>query len=149
MKTLEVHEAAVFTMPSATPNRSVFWRKGVTRVMYLDPLQGLSKLGAQCSVSPPTLSRIRSNLQEKRGQQVQSKEQPMKDTETAKAGERSLQVSGFFQTTESCKRQSNFIYTALNRKRSPKSLTEDSRPRQNVHNEYKPDVGHDICINER
>lgn len=65
LKTLEVHEAAVFTMPSATPNISVFWRKGVTRVMYLDPLQGLSKLGAQCSVSPPTLSRIRSNLQEK------------------------------------------------------------------------------------
>lgn len=62
LKTLAASEAAVFTMPSAIPSRSVFWRKGVTRVMYLDPPQGWSKLGAQSSVSPPTLSRIRSNL---------------------------------------------------------------------------------------
>lgn len=54
--------AAVFIMPSAMPSLSVFCRNGVTRVTYLAPLQGLSRFSAQRSVSPPTLSRIRSNL---------------------------------------------------------------------------------------
>lgn len=54
--------AAVCIIPSAIPSLSVFWRKGVTRVTYLAPLQGLSRFRAQRSVSPPTLSRIRSNL---------------------------------------------------------------------------------------
>lgn len=54
--------AAVCIMPSAMPSVSVFWRKGVTRVTYLAPVQGLRRFRAQRSVSPPTLSRIRSNL---------------------------------------------------------------------------------------
>lgn len=58
--------AAVCIMPSAMPNRSVFWRNGVTRVTYLAPLQVLSRFSAQCSVCPPTLSRIRSNLEGER-----------------------------------------------------------------------------------
>lgn len=54
--------AAVFIMPSAIPSRSVFSRKGVTRVTYLAPVHGLSRPRAHRSVSPPILSRIRSNL---------------------------------------------------------------------------------------
>lgn len=68
MKAVVASEAAVFTIPSAMPSTSVFWRKGVTRVTYLDPLQGFSKPGAQDSDSPPTVSRIKSNLEEKRRQ---------------------------------------------------------------------------------
>lgn len=60
--------AAVCIIPSAMPSLSVFWRNGVTRVTYLAPLQGLSSFRAQRSVSPPTLSRIRSNLEVDRGQ---------------------------------------------------------------------------------
>lgn len=58
--------AAVCIMPSAMPSLSVFWRNGVIRVTYLAPLQGLSRFSAQRSVSPPTLSRIRSNLEGKK-----------------------------------------------------------------------------------
>lgn len=65
--------AAVCIMPSAMPSLSVFWRNGVTRVTYLAPLQGLSRFSAQRSVSPPTLSRIRSNLEVERGRVGENK----------------------------------------------------------------------------
>ena len=62
MRALVATVAAVCIIPSARPSVSVFWRKGVTRVTYLAPLHGFSRVSAQRSVSPPTLSRIRSNL---------------------------------------------------------------------------------------
>lgn len=65
--------AAVCIMPSAMPSLSVFWRNGVTRVTYLAPVQGLSSFSAQRSVSPPILSRIRSNLEGKRGRVGENK----------------------------------------------------------------------------
>lgn len=65
LRALQAIVAAVCIMPSAMPSLSVFWRNGVTRAMYLAPLQGLSRFSAQRSVSPPMLSRIRSNLQGK------------------------------------------------------------------------------------
>lgn len=61
--TLVATVAAVFIMPSDAPNLSVFCTKGVTRVTYLAPVQGLSRPRAHRSVSPPMLSRIRSNLE--------------------------------------------------------------------------------------
>lgn len=57
-------------MPSATPSLSVFCMNGVTRVTYLAPLHGFSSFNAQLSVSPPTLSRIRSNLKDNKVNQT-------------------------------------------------------------------------------
>lgn len=66
--------AAVCIIPSAMPSLSVFWRNDVIRVTYLAPLQGLSRLRAQRSVSPPMLSRIKSNLEVKRSSVGEKKE---------------------------------------------------------------------------
>lgn len=63
LRALEAMVAAVCVMPSAMPSLSVFCRNGVTRVTYLAPVQGLSRFSAQRSVSPPMLSKIRSNLE--------------------------------------------------------------------------------------
>lgn len=62
---LEPTVTPVCSMPSAMPNRSMFRRKGVTRVTYVAPDHFLRKLRAQVSVAPPTLSRIKSNLERK------------------------------------------------------------------------------------
>lgn len=48
--------------PSSRPMESVFWSKGVTSVTYFAPDQGFSLPITHCSVSPPTLSKITSNL---------------------------------------------------------------------------------------
>lgn len=55
----------VRSMPSATPSLSMFTKKGVTKDTYLAPDHFLSRLGAQFSVDPPTLSRMKSNLKRK------------------------------------------------------------------------------------
>jgi len=66
--TLSVFEPTVTpvcNMPSAMPNRSMFRRKGVTKVTYVAPDHFLRKFRAHVSVDPPTLSRIKSNLERK------------------------------------------------------------------------------------
>ena len=62
---LEPTVTPVCSMPSAMPNRSMFRRKGVTRVTYVAPDHFLRNFRAHVSVDPPTLSRIKSNLERK------------------------------------------------------------------------------------
>ena len=62
---LEPMVTPVCSMPSAMPSRSMFRRKGVTNVTYVAPDHFLSKFRAHVSVDPPTLSRIKSNLERK------------------------------------------------------------------------------------
>lgn len=60
---LEPTVTPVCSMPSAMPNRSMFRRKGVTKVTYVAPDHFLRKFRAHVSVDPPTLSRMKSNLE--------------------------------------------------------------------------------------
>lgn len=62
LRALDATVTPVWSIPSAIPSRSVLQRKGVTSVTYLAPHHGFSRPRAQLSVSPPTLSRTRSNL---------------------------------------------------------------------------------------
>lgn len=52
-----------WNVPLSKPKESVSWSSGVTSVTYFAPDQGLSRPRAHCSVSPPTASKITSNLQ--------------------------------------------------------------------------------------
>ena len=49
-------------VPSSRPMESVLRSNGVTSVTYFAPDQGFSRPIANCSISPPTLSKIMSNL---------------------------------------------------------------------------------------
>lgn len=61
----------VCNMPSATPSLSTLIKKGVTKVTYVAPDHFFSRSSAHFSVDPPTLSRMKSNL-ETRKEQAQS-----------------------------------------------------------------------------
>lgn len=60
---LEPTVTPVCNMPSATPSLSILIRKGVTKVTYVAPDHFFRRSRAHFSVDPPTLSRMKSNLQ--------------------------------------------------------------------------------------
>lgn len=62
-RVLEPTVTPVCNMPSATPSLSILIRKGVTKVTYVAPDHFFKRSSAHFSVDPPTLSRIKSNLQ--------------------------------------------------------------------------------------
>lgn len=62
-RVLEPTVTPVCNIPSATPSLSILIRKGVTKVTYVAPDHFFKRSSAHFSVDPPTLSRIKSNLQ--------------------------------------------------------------------------------------
>lgn len=62
-KAVLCRQDAAWNVPLSKPEESVSWSSGVTSVTYFAPDQGLSRPRAHCSVSPPTASKITSNLQ--------------------------------------------------------------------------------------
>lgn len=62
------------TTPSSRPMESVLSRKGDTRVTNFAPHHGFRRPMAHCSVSPPTLSRITSNLRGTQGEREREME---------------------------------------------------------------------------
>lgn len=60
---LEPTVIPVRNMPSATPSLSILIMKGVTKVTYVAPDHFFRRSKAHFSVDPPTLSRMKSNLQ--------------------------------------------------------------------------------------